>query len=113
MITREEVTNLISQFATSSDASIHQKVVTSYFNILEDLLLSFKLYPFTKRAKRRLVKHPKFYYFDAGVYQSLRPKGPLDASEEVGGIAVESLLMQNLRAIYDYFQYATGRLKST
>lgn len=29
----------------------------------------------------------------------------MDAPEEVGGIAVESLFLQNLRAINDYFQY--------
>ena len=87
------------------EASIHQKVVSSYFNILEDLLLSFRIYPFTKRTKRRLVVHPKFYYFDVGIYQSLRPKGPLDAPEEIGGVTIESLFLQNLRAINDYFQY--------
>ena len=32
---------------------------------------------FTKRTKRRLVSHPKFYYFDVGVYLSIRPKGIL------------------------------------
>lgn len=95
----------INMSAIAREASIHQKVVTSYFNILDDLLLGMRIWPFTKRAKRRLTAHPKFYYFDVGVYQHLRPKGPLDAPEEVGGIAVESLFLQNLRAINDYFAY--------
>ena len=95
----------INLSSIAREASIHQKVVTSYFNILEDLLLSFRLYPFTKRAKRRLVVHPKFYFFDVGIYQSLRPKGPLDSPEEVGGIALESLFLQNLIAINDYLQF--------
>ena len=38
---------------------------------------------FTKRAKRDLKQHPKFYYFDVGVYRTLRPKGPLDWIEEI------------------------------
>lgn len=97
--------SLINMSAVAREASIHQKVVTSYFNILEDLLLSYRLYPFTKRAKRRLVAHPKFYFFDVGIYQSLRPSGPLDTPEEIGGIALESLFLQNLRVINDYFQY--------
>ena len=86
------------------EAEIHQKVVTSYFNILEDLLLSFRLYPFTKKAKRRLVTHPKFYYFDVGVYRHLRRLGPFDHPEEISGIALESLFLQELRAINDYYE---------
>lgn len=87
------------------EAEIHQKVVTSYFNILEDLLLSVRLYPFTKKAKRRLVTHPKFYYFDVGVYRHLRHVGPFDHVEEIGGVALESLFLQELRAINDYYEY--------
>ena len=37
-------------------------------SILEDILLSVRLPVFTKRAKRRIVTHPKFYFFDAGVW---------------------------------------------
>src|SRR5262249_22276488 len=58
---------------------------------------------FTKRAQRQMVMHPKFYYFDAGVYSQLRPKGPLDVPEEVGGAAFETLFLQNLRAVIDYY----------
>ncbi|MEW6482804.1 MAG: DUF4143 domain-containing protein [bacterium] len=57
---------------------------------------------FTKRAKRRLVSHPKFYFFDVGVYRTLRPKGPLDMPEEIEGQAMETLLFQELKAINDY-----------
>jgi predicted AAA+ superfamily ATPase len=48
--------------------------VEDYFTILEDLLLAVRLPVFTKRAKRRVVAHPKFYFFDAGVFQAIRPK---------------------------------------
>jgi predicted AAA+ superfamily ATPase len=49
--------------------------------------------------------HPKFYYFDVGVYRILRPRGPLDIPDEMGGIALESLFLQELRAINDYYQH--------
>ncbi|MFM9971710.1 MAG: DUF4143 domain-containing protein, partial [Burkholderiales bacterium] len=38
----------------------------------------------------------------AGVYGAIRPKGPLDSPEEAGGIALETLVFQQLRAINDY-----------
>ena len=42
---------------------------------------------FQRRAQRQLVQHQKFFYFDVGVYRSLRPRGPLDAPEEIEGLA--------------------------
>lgn len=87
----------------SRECAIERKVVENYFTILEDLLLAYKVPIFTKRAKRRLVAHPKFYFFDVGIYRTLRPMGPLDAPEEVEGISFESLLFQELKAINDYY----------
>lgn len=76
--------------------------VESWISILEDLLMSFKIPVFTKRAKRILVSHPKFYFFDAGVYNALRPRSLLDNGSEIGGSALEGLVAQHLRAWIDY-----------
>lgn len=84
------------------DCHISGKTVENYISILEDLLLSFRLNVFTKRAKRNLSVHPKFYYFDAGVFQSIRPMGPLDNTQDVAGLAFETLIAQHLRAWLDY-----------
>ena len=65
---------------------------------MEDLLLGFRLPVFTKRAKREPSVHPKFYFFDAGVFRSLRPRGPLDSAVEIDGHALEGLVAQHLRA---------------
>lgn len=83
------------------DVSLSRERVQGYFQILEDLLISTTLQPFTKRAARRLVMHPKFFLFDAGLYRSIRPKGPLDIPEELDGATLKTLLLQNLQAIID------------
>ena len=80
------------------ECEIERKVAEGYISILEDLLLAFRLPVFTKRAKRATIHHPKFYYFDVGVFRSLRPKGPLDRPEEIEGAALEGLLAQHLVA---------------
>jgi len=36
-----------------------------------------------------MTAQPKFYLFDAGVYYHLRPRGPLDSPDEIGGMALE------------------------
>ncbi len=84
--------------AVSRECEVPRRVVSSYIGILEDLLLSFRLPVFRKRAKRATVAREKFYLFDAGVFRSLRPRGPLDRPEEVDGQALEGLVAQHLRA---------------
>jgi len=90
----------ISNVARECD--VERKTVEGYVQILEDLLLSYRLNVFAKRAQRALVAHPKFYLFDAGVYRSLRPRGPLDRPEEIDGHALEGLVAQHLRAWIAY-----------
>ncbi|MDB6096192.1 MAG: hypothetical protein JWM09_470 [Francisellaceae bacterium] len=76
----------------------------SYFQILEDLLLAIRLPIFTKRTKRKMFSHPKFYFFDVGVYRSIRPTGPFDSLSEAEGAALETLILQEIRGINEYFQ---------
>ena len=76
------------------DCEVERKVVEGYIEILEDILLAWRLPIFTKRAKRKLSAHPKFYLFDTGVFQTLRAKGPLDRHEEIEGQALEGLVGQ-------------------
>ena len=88
--------------AVAREAAVGVRTATGYLEVLEDLLLAFRLPVFRKRAKRRLAAHPKFFYFDCGVFRALRPKGPLDRPEEIGGAALEGLVAQHLRAFADY-----------
>ena len=83
------------------EGHVERKAVESYFSILEDLMIGYRIPIFSKKAKRRLIVHPKFYFFDVGVYRTLRPMGPLDAPEEVDGIALETLFLQELIALND------------
>lgn len=84
------------------ECQVSRKIVENYLSIIEDLLLGYKLPVFTKRAKRAMTAQPKFYLFDAGVYYHLRPKGPLDNKDEIGGMALEGLVFQHLKAWCDY-----------
>ena len=49
-----------------------------------------------------MTTHPKFFLFDAGVYRTIRPAGPLDSPEEIDGAALETLVHQELRAHVAY-----------
>ena len=86
----------------AQECGVERKTVEGYVEILEDILLGWRLHVFTKRAKRQLAGHPKFFLFDAGVFRSLRPQGPLDRPEEIEGQALEGLVGQHLKAWIDY-----------
>lgn len=88
------------------EAQVNRKTVEGYLGILEDLMLGFRLEIFTKRAKRALAAHPKFYFFDTGVFRANRPAGPLDSAAETEGVGLEGLVAQHLRA---WCSYSTGR----
>jgi len=95
----------LTMTSIASDVGVDAKVIASYFEVTEDLLLSFRLPVFSKRAKRRLTTHPKFYFFDVGVYRTLRPKGPLDSPAELDGPGLETLFFQHYRALGEFTQW--------
>jgi predicted AAA+ superfamily ATPase len=84
--------------AVARDCGLERKLVEGYFGILDDLRIGVRLPAFTRRAKRRVVLHPKFFLFDAGVFRAVRPQGPLDPLAEIEGPAFETLVMQHLRS---------------
>ena len=86
----------------SRECQVSRKTAEGYLEILEDLLLGFRLPVFTRRAKRELASHPKFYFFDAGVFRANRQTGPLDSASELDGAALEGLVAQHLHAWCDY-----------
>ena len=88
--------------AIARDCAVNRKVVENYFSILRDTLVSYELPVFAKRAKRSVIRSVKFYFFDAGVFRALRPSGPYDSESEVQGSALETLILQELIAQYDY-----------
>ncbi len=95
---------VLNMSSIARETNINQKNISNYFDILDDLLLGYRLSVFNKRAKRQTVQHPKFYFFDVGIYQTLRPKGFIDAQAEIDGAALETLFLQSLRAINDYYE---------
>ncbi len=94
--------NVINASEIARECHIGRKAVEGYISILEDLLLGIKLPVFTRRAKRQTIVHQKFYFFDVGVFKSLRPSGPFDRREEIAGAALETLVCQHLRAWIAY-----------
>jgi uncharacterized protein len=86
------------------ECAIKRNTAESWLSIVEDLLITYKIPVFKRRAKRNLTSQSKLYYFDAGVYRALRPKSIFDSTSEIDSCALEGLVAQHLRAWIDYTQ---------
>lgn len=55
----------------ATQTGISPITVKEYFCVLEDTLIIHKLPPYIKKTRKRLVKTPKYYYFDIGVRNAI------------------------------------------
>ncbi len=99
---------IINASSIAREVGVNRQVIQNYFSILHDLLIAHSLPVFTKKAKRKLVASDKFYFFDAGVYQQLRPTGFLDTPDEIQGVGLETLFYQSALALIAYLNKDTN-----
>ena len=71
------------------DCGVSNNTVKGYFQILEDTLLGRWLPAFRMRAKRRIIRAPKFYFFDVGVVNQLAGRRQLVRGSDQYGRAFE------------------------
>lgn len=93
---------IINNKNIAQDCGVSANTVVSYFDILEDTLLGFRVPAYTKTMKRRLVQAPRFYYFDVGVANHLLHRKDLVRGTAEYGHAFEHLVIQELRAWLAY-----------
>lgn len=77
-------------------AQVTRQSVARYMEILEDTLIVHRVEPFTKSDARRLVQHPKYYFFDGGVRNGLL--GSFDAPADRIGAMFEHLVFAQIVA---------------
>lgn len=93
---------ILNMTNVARECHVKRTTTNNWLAILEDLLICHQLPIFTQRAKRELSSHPKFYFFDTGVYRALRPRSILDTQSEIDGAGLEGLVAQHLIAWRDY-----------
>lgn len=86
----------------AADCAVSSHTAKGYFQILEDTLLGRWLPAYRKRAKRRLVAAPKFYFADVGIVNRLAHRGSLASGSELYGKAFENWVFHELVACLAY-----------
>lgn len=62
---------LVNFSAVGRDAGLATRTVQSYYEVMEDTLLGFRLPAWQRSPRARLVAHPRFHLFDLGVANAL------------------------------------------
>jgi predicted AAA+ superfamily ATPase len=86
----------------AADCGVSAVTIKEYFQILEDTLLGYFIPVYQRKPKRRVVKAPKFYFFDLGVANNLIHRGRIEKGSELFGHAFESFIFQELIAHRHY-----------
>lgn len=97
-ITSSELINYIN---IARESGVSHKVVRTYFQILEDTYLGFRIPPWNKSRTRRMILTEKFYFFDVGVSNYLARRQPRLGSAEFGK-SFEHYILMELRAYQAY-----------
>ena len=92
---------LLNYANVARESGVSTKVVRGYFEILEDTLLGFRVPPWRRAGRRRLIETEKFFLFDVGVTNFLARREPRRGSSEFGK-SFEHLVAMELRAWQAY-----------
>lgn len=92
---------LLNYTNVAREAGVSARVVRSYFQILEDTLLGFRVASWRKSTMRRMIETEKFYLFDVGVANYLSRRTPREGTPEFGK-AFEQYILMELKAYQAY-----------
>lgn len=99
---------LINYSNIARECYIDSKTVKEYFQILEDTLVGYPLYPYFKNAKRiALQAVPKFYLFDVGIANYIKKASITDLKGIEAGKALEHFVFLELLAHINYHEIDT------
>ena len=97
-ITSSELINYVN---IARETGVSHKVIRTYFDILEDTYLGFRIPPWKKSENRRMIITEKFYLFDVGMANYLSRRQPRIGSPEFGK-AFEHYILMELKAYQAY-----------
>lgn len=91
--------DMVNASNIARDCGVSRMTVQGYYQILEDTLLGYSIYPFNKKIKRDLISStPKFYLFDVGIANYLAQQTVPALKGAAAGKAFEHYILMELIA---------------
>ncbi|MBC7421638.1 MAG: ATP-binding protein [Bdellovibrio sp.] len=97
---------IINYSKIAKDIGVESPTIKSYFDILEETYVGFRLLPFHESLRKRQNQNPKFYFFDNGVVRALSRRLSIritEANYEYGQL-FESFIIQEITRLIQYNQ---------
>jgi len=91
---------IISFENISRECAVPASTVKEYYQILEDTLLGFFLWPHERNERKK--SHPKFYFFDTGVVRAIQHRLTDPPTQMESGFLFEGWFLNELIRIRDY-----------
>lgn len=100
----------VVNFSTvARDCGVSIKTAQQYYQILEDSFLAYRIDSYQRSARRRLIAHPKYYFFDPGVTNALSHSSLSSLSPDIRGRRFEQWVVTQIIA---YIRYARLDLRA-
>jgi predicted AAA+ superfamily ATPase len=93
---------VVNVSSIAREVGLSAPTVRGHFKILTDTLLGCWVPAWRRRAKRRVIESPRFYFFDVGVVNELGQRGWLKPGSAEFGAAFEHFLFMEIRAHAGY-----------
>ncbi len=99
--------SVINASALSQFIGVAQSTITDYYQILEDCLITFRIDPIIKtKSKRRLIKAPKYLFFDLGVRRACANEGVQLHLRELGDLFKQFIGLELIRHTHIHLPHA-------
>ena len=99
---------IVNAATIAREIGVAANTVRGYFEILVDTLVATWVPAWTKRAKRRVIQAPRFWFFDVGLVNELTRRGSLAPGSTDYGAAFEHFIFMELRAHAIYAPRGSG-----
>lgn len=93
---------LVNFSSIARDCGVSSKTIQSYYQILEDSFLAFRVDGWNKSVRKQLTSQPKYYFFDCGVTNSLSLILKEELNSEERGRRFEQFLVLQMMALNAY-----------
>ncbi len=95
--------SIINASKISQAVGVAQTTITEYYQILEDCLIAFRIDPIIKtKSKRRLIKAPKYIFFDLGVRRICANEGAQFSIKTLGDLFEQFVGLELIRYKHIY-----------
>ena len=101
-IVSQAVGQIINYSKIANDSQVSYSTVRTYFDILIDTLIGYKLMPYGRGRKRKEIQTAKFYLFDCGVSRYLQNRNIANIKTPEFGHLFESYIFHELKSYVDY-----------